>query len=173
MPRAGRPRFATLLRTDSLSPIGEAMRILVCGSRDWTDTGPAPRGPSDTVLPRAGPLPPALGGDLIHRELSALRDVDVVIEGEAPGADTLAAAAARELGIPVLPFPADWDRYGRGAGPVKNQQMTDDWNTHSASVLPEDLGQSSRAIRAAVFRLAGGAPADSSGRTWSSPSART
>ena len=125
------------------------MRLLICGSRHWTDAA------------------------LILRELSALQGVEVVIEGEAPGADTLAVAAARALGIPVLPFPAYWEREGRAAGPLRNQRLLDEANTDLASALPENLGQSSRGIRAAVFRLAGGAPAGSSGRTWSSPSART
>ena len=78
------------------------MRVLLCGSRHWTD------------------------GDLILRELSALQSVEVVIEGEAPGADTHARHAAEQLGIPVLHFPADWDRHGRAAGPLRNQQMLDE-----------------------------------------------
>ena len=78
------------------------MRLLICGSRDWTD------------------------GDLILRGLSALRGVDVVMEGEAPGADTLARRAAEHLGIPVLPFPADWEKYGHAAGPIRNQRMLDE-----------------------------------------------
>lgn len=94
------------------------MRLLVCGSRHWTD------------------------GDLILRELSALQGVEVVIEGEAPGADTLARRAAEQLGIPVLPFPADWDRYGRGAGPRRNQQMLDDGHPDLVLAFSEDLNSS-------------------------------
>jgi hypothetical protein len=78
------------------------MRVLICGSREWTDA------------------------DLIRRELSALQGVEVVVEGEAPGADTLARQAAEQLGIPVLPFSADWDRHGRAAGPLRNQRMLDE-----------------------------------------------
>ena len=93
-------------------------RILVCGSRRWTD------------------------GALILRELSALRGVEVVIEGEAPGADTLVRQAADQLGIPVLPFPADWDRYGRGAGPRRNQQMLDEMKPDLVLAFSEDLNSS-------------------------------
>lgn len=48
---------------------------------------------------------------------------DLVIEGEAKGADLLASDAAFYFGIPVLRFPADWDKYGRAAGPIRNTQM--------------------------------------------------
>jgi hypothetical protein len=94
------------------------MRLLVCGSRHWTDGGP------------------------VLSELSALSDVEVVIEGEAQGADTLARRAAEQLGIPVLPFPADWDRYGRGAGPRRNQQMIDEGKPDCVLACSEDLNSS-------------------------------
>lgn len=48
---------------------------------------------------------------------------DLVIEGEAPGADTLAREAAEYFGIPVLAFPANWQKYGRAAGPIRNTEM--------------------------------------------------
>src|SRR5438034_11139383 len=81
------------------------MRVLVCGGRDWTD------------------------GEAILRELERIHQetpITAVIEGEAPGADRLARQAADELGIPVVPFPADWKRYGRRAGPARNQQMVNE-----------------------------------------------
>ena len=94
------------------------MRVLCCGSRDWTDY------------------------ELIVRELSALQGVEVVLEGEAPGADTLARRAAEQLGVPVLPFPADWDRYGRAAGPLRNQQMLDKGHPDFVLAFSEDLNTS-------------------------------
>jgi hypothetical protein len=78
------------------------MRVLVCGSRNWQDL------------------------ETIFRGLRDLGPIEVVIEGEAPGADRLAAQAAHRLGITVLRFPADWDRYGKAAGPIRNQQMLDE-----------------------------------------------
>jgi len=52
--------------------------------------------------------------------------IEVVIEGEAPGADTLGRIWAELHGIPVEQFPADWTRYGREAGPKRNKQMLDE-----------------------------------------------
>ena len=76
------------------------MRVLVCGDREWAD--------SETML----------------RRLQALEHDEVVlIEGEARGADLMAKGMARHFGWKVLPFPANWDKYHRAAGPIRNQQM--------------------------------------------------
>lgn len=45
-----------------------------------------------------------------------------VVHGAAPGADTLAAKAAFELGYNVESYPADWS-IGKAAGPLRNQKM--------------------------------------------------
>ena len=49
----------------------------------------------------------------------------VVVHGMCRGADRLAAAAAKMLGIHVEGYPADWERFGRAAGPIRNKQMLD------------------------------------------------
>lgn len=46
-----------------------------------------------------------------------------VVSGGAAGADRLGEAWASRNGIPVKRFPADWARYGKGAGPVRNREM--------------------------------------------------
>lgn len=48
-----------------------------------------------------------------------------VVSGGCRGIDQLGEAWARERGIPVKVFPADWDRHGRAAGPIRNQQMAE------------------------------------------------
>jgi hypothetical protein len=50
-------------------------------------------------------------------------DSIIVIHGAARGADTLAGQAAKELGLDVLEFPADWATYHKSAGPIRNRQM--------------------------------------------------
>jgi hypothetical protein len=48
-----------------------------------------------------------------------------VVSGCARGADTEGETYAEISNIPVKQFPADWGKYGRGAGPVRNKQMAD------------------------------------------------
>lgn len=46
-----------------------------------------------------------------------------IICGEARGADSLGRRYAEEHGIPVLSYPADWERYGKRAGYLRNKEM--------------------------------------------------
>jgi YspA, cpYpsA-related SLOG family len=78
------------------------VRLLICGDRRWTNRSAIERE--------------------IRRFLNAAGGL-VIIEGEAKGADSIAREVADELELTVIPFPADWERYGRAAGPVRNTQM--------------------------------------------------
>lgn len=77
------------------------VRMIICGSRDWAD--PAP----------------------IRRELLRFNPLSFVISGGAKGADMWARNWARELHYSHYDMPADWDKYGKAAGPIRNQQMLD------------------------------------------------
>ena len=46
-----------------------------------------------------------------------------LIHGDATGADSMAKAIAKENNIFVHTLPAEWDKYGRTAGPIRNIQM--------------------------------------------------
>ena len=74
------------------------MRVLVCESRHFND--------------------PELMKDILKQY-----DIRTVIEGEARGADTLARQYAERHGLDVMAFPADWNKHGRVAGPIRNLQM--------------------------------------------------
>ena len=50
----------------------------------------------------------------------------VIVEGEAPGADTLAREYGEENGLEVKKYPAEWSKYGRKAGYLRNKQMLDE-----------------------------------------------
>lgn len=43
--------------------------------------------------------------------------------GAARGADMIAAEHAKELGWTVHPFLADWSKYGKAAGPIRNREL--------------------------------------------------
>lgn len=75
------------------------MRLLICGSRDWTDR------------------------DAIRAKLEELRPALVIHGAHWSGADAIAAELCIELGIPQQPYPAQWRDSGRSAGPRRNQQM--------------------------------------------------
>ena len=46
-----------------------------------------------------------------------------IVSGTARGADRLGEQYAREKGYPMKQFSADWNKYGKAAGPIRNQQM--------------------------------------------------
>lgn len=46
-----------------------------------------------------------------------------VVSGCARGVDTLAIQFAAKNGLPVKRFPANWDKFGRGAGYRRNAEM--------------------------------------------------
>ena len=73
-------------------------RILVCGGRDYHDA------------------------EYMSLVLNAAKPA-VIIHGAAKGADTLAGQWARDHGVPVEEYPANWDRDGLQAGPLRNLRM--------------------------------------------------
>lgn len=56
----------------------------------------------------------------------AIATYDMVIEGGARGVDEMARQAALRQGIKVWTIKADWDEYGKAAGPKRNQEMLDE-----------------------------------------------
>lgn len=47
----------------------------------------------------------------------------VIVCGMATGADTLGRNYAISNGLEVLEFPADWNKYGKSAGYIRNKEM--------------------------------------------------
>ena len=59
-----------------------------------------------------------------HIEAAPFRHlITAVLSGKAPGMDTLGERWAKENGISVLDYPADWDSYPKAAGRIRNEQM--------------------------------------------------
>lgn len=80
------------------------MKVIVCGGREYDDEQRA-----FSVL------------DERHAEVP----FTLVIQGNARGADTLGRMWAEARCIPCLCVPANWDRDGRAAGPIRNRKMLD------------------------------------------------
>ena len=49
----------------------------------------------------------------------------VIISGCASGADALGERYALENGFEIEKFPAEWGKYGRSAGPIRNGKMAE------------------------------------------------
>ena len=52
-------------------------------------------------------------------------DIEEIVSGHCQGADTLGEKWAKEHDVPCKIFPAEWKRYGKKAGPMRNKQMVD------------------------------------------------
>lgn len=50
-------------------------------------------------------------------------EITEVVCGKARGVDTLGERWAKEKGIHVAYHPADWEKHGKAAGPIRNRQM--------------------------------------------------
>ena len=79
--------------------------------------------PNDRVL--------VCGGTKFNKKHVLYRVLDVIdpkhiISGAADGADTLAEQYAIYHRIPRSIYPAQWNTYGKAAGPIRNKQMLDD-----------------------------------------------
>ncbi len=96
------------------------MRLLVFGSRTF-GVIKDPRDMNDIVRAR-------LQVEMMIQILSNI-EYDVLVHGGAKGADEYSQAVTKGLmklkgkDIEILTYRAQWDRYGKGAGPFRNRQM--------------------------------------------------
>lgn len=88
-------------------------RVLVTGSRRWR-----------------------MGTPIFNALVERYEPGAVLIEGEAPGADVISRRLGERIGYKILPFPADWDRYGRSAGPIRNTQMLEEGKPTDVLAFP-------------------------------------
>ena len=52
----------------------------------------------------------------------------IIVHGAARGADMICDQVCGKLGVRRIAVHAEWRRFGRGAGFIRNQQMLDDHN---------------------------------------------
>jgi len=94
------------------------MRVIVCGGRVFNDSAKL-----NQVL------------NALHFE----HGITEVIAGGAAGADTLAVRWAEGKGIPATVIMADWARYGKRAGWLRNNKMADE-NPDAVIAFPGGRG---------------------------------
>lgn len=93
------------------------MRILVCGGRDYEDFV-------------------AVDKKLEEFEKESL----VIIHGDADGADTLAGDWAHMNYVSCWKFPANWSKYPKAAGPIRNKKMLVDGKPDLVIAFPGGKG---------------------------------
>jgi hypothetical protein len=105
------------------------MRFLVCGGRDFAD-------------------PKRLDDALDEVRLAYENDDVVLIHGYAPGADYLAMKYAYRYNWTAEGYRADWDKYGRAAGPIRNQRMLEEGKPDFIVAFPGGRGTADMVSRA-------------------------
>jgi hypothetical protein len=101
------------------------MRVLVCGGRDFED-----RNALFSVLDQMA------------------EQIERIICGGARGADGLAYTwACRNDKSPEV-YMADWERYGRRGGPIRNQRMIDEGKPDMVIAFPGGRGTADMVRRA-------------------------
>ena len=72
----------------------------------------------------------------------------VIIHGDYSGADDFAKQWAKLRGVTEAPFPPDWKKHGRAAGPIRNQQMIDEGAPDLVVAFPGQVGTADMVRRA-------------------------
>lgn len=98
-------------------------RILVCGDRHWKNYKLI-RKVLKLYKKRYHPIPVK------------------VIDGMASGADSLGHKAARSLKMETRRFKADWDKFGRSAGPIRNRKQLKKGKPHLVIAFHNNLKKS-------------------------------
>ena len=109
------------------------MKLIVAGSRDITDE----------IVVRCA---------IDFARLYLVRDskpaITELVSGACEGVDRCAEAYAQYEGMPVTQFPADWDRHGKAAGPLRNAEMAKYADAALILRYPESKGSLSMAREA-------------------------
>jgi hypothetical protein len=77
------------------------MKLVVCGSRDCDDY------------------------QVVVNHLKHMTTIEEIVSGCARGADKLGERYAEENNIPLKKMPADWKRWGKSAGYIRNEDMAE------------------------------------------------
>ena len=103
-----------------VSAIGDDSKVIIAGSRSFADYEKL-KSICDRIFPNQ------------HSEPSI-----TILSGTSSGSDSLGERYAHERGYALQRLPADWKKYGKAAGPIRNRQMAENadvliafWNGRS------------------------------------------
>ena len=97
------------------------VRVLVCGSRTLHD-------PATKLFIEA---------DLSRLEATGVRYKYVLCHGNAKGVDTLANEIALDFGWDIVRYIANWTKWGKAAGPMRNTQMIEEFKPNVVYAYPK------------------------------------
>jgi hypothetical protein len=119
------------------------MRILVCGGRNYGNINPHR---TDERLREYHYIQACLNDLIIEHSTFYVPNDNwlptdiVIIEGGATGADQAAATFAHVNYCQHEQYPADWKKYGRGAGYIRNKQMLEEGKPDLVVAFPGGRG---------------------------------
>lgn len=108
------------------------IRVIICGGRDFKDPGLL-----YTTM------------DQLHAE----HNFTLVINGGAKGADTIGRLWAKSRSIACVTIPADWDLYGRSAGPIRNKQIIKEQHPEMVVAFPGGRGTENMKLLARQYNI--------------------
>lgn len=130
----------------------KAHKILVCGGRNF---GEVPTSTPIEFYEKAMAVAVRQCSYLnnILNQISQKCLIEEVIHGNARGADKLAGKWAERQGIKVTVFKADWNKYGKAAGIIRNQEMLEQGNPTVVVAFPGGNGTQDMIRRAKLAGL--------------------
>jgi predicted Rossmann fold nucleotide-binding protein DprA/Smf involved in DNA uptake len=90
-----------MIQQQILNPIKDPCCVAVVGSRNYSNLS------------------------AVKEFISQLPKGCTVISGGARGVDQMADHAAKEQGIPTVIYPANWEKFGKSAGIIRNKQIVE------------------------------------------------
>lgn len=92
------------------------MRLIIAGSRTFNDFSFLKEKVLDFIE--------EIIQDISITDIDCFKDWEL-IEGECEGTDLLGKRFGWEAGMTIREYPADWNRLGKKAGPIRNGQMAE------------------------------------------------
>lgn len=74
--------------------------------------------------------------------IGAINDPVEIVSGHCRGADMLGEEYARQHNLPLITFPADWNKYGKKAGYIRNKHMAEYASKDNGVLVAFPIGES-------------------------------
>ncbi len=85
------------------------------------------------------------------KKLNSIEGITEVVSGGAKGADWCGEKWAAYKKLPVKKFSADWDKFGKLAGPMRNKEMA--MYADAVALFPGGRGTANMFANAVMFKL--------------------